>query len=117
MKKIAVYGTLKEYQRAHHIITDGEHKSLGCAFVEIKYEMKDLNAYPALVPSKIKNKILFEFYEVSDEAYKSIERYEGFPGLFQKDVVNYKGDKYDIFVIKDNWLRLDKYNTITDGVW
>lgn len=117
MKKIAVYGTLKEGQRAHSLITSAEHKSHGCAFIETKFEMKDLNAFPALVPSKTKNRILFEFYEVNDDSYQRIQAYEGYPNLFQKDEIEYKGTKYEIYVIKENWLQYTKHNTIKDGVW
>lgn len=96
-KLIAVYGSLRKGCGNNVILSDS--KLLGTDIIDITFNMVDLGAFPALVPSNTANKILIEVYEVTDEVYKRVERLEGYPSFYDRLTINTKYGDADIYFI------------------
>jgi len=104
MAYIGVYGTLKRGQRANGMLASGTF--IGEFKVEIPFQMFNLGSFPALVAAEENHPITLEVYEVKDEqTLHSLDRYEGFPGLYQKSnipVITFDGTMdVTIYTMKD----------------
>jgi len=99
---IGVYGTLKTGQRANSMLATGTF--IGEFRTEIPFQMYDLGSFPALVKTEENHPITLEVYEVNDEqTLKSLDRYEGFPSLYQKSTVQVK--EMDVTIYTMNSMR------------
>jgi gamma-glutamylcyclotransferase (GGCT)/AIG2-like uncharacterized protein YtfP len=72
---IAVYGTLKTGEENHARLLPGRKPSFR-GFVEIPYRMYENGAYPMLVPSESKNRILVEVFDVEEGKVRDLDALE-----------------------------------------
>lgn len=98
--RIAVYGTLKKGFHANNLLTNSKY--LGTFTQELPYAMYDLGAFPALTPSEKKYEITFEIYEIDNKTLEELDRYEGYPSLYTRDVIQVNGMEVSIYVMKEN---------------
>ena len=96
MKKIAVYGSLRQGMYNHFLL--GDSKLLETKEIEIPYKMVSLVYYPALVQDNKSNKIIVEIYEVDDNVYEDVEILEGYPNFYNRITV----DGADLYVLNTN---------------
>tara|TARA_R100000951_G_scaffold56793_1_gene47712 strand:+ start:279 stop:641 length:363 start_codon:yes stop_codon:yes gene_type:complete len=104
MKKIFVYGTLKQGKSNHEYYL-GESKFLGAAKTDRDiWGLADLGAYPAMTYGR--TQVSGEVYEVDQKTLSRIDRLEGVEnGLYMRDtiVVDIGGEKHHC----DTYLMLD----------
>lgn len=118
MKKIFVYGTLKQGKSNHNYYL-GESQFLGSAKTDRNiWGLADLGAYPALTYGRYQ--VEGEVYKVSQETLARIDRLEGIEnGLYTRDtiVIDIDGEKHDC----DTYLMLDAVRYIPEdrikSVW
>jgi len=115
MNKIGVYGTLKKGQRAYGMIENC--KFLGTYAVDIPFVMISLGAFPALIKSPENHNITIEVYDVDDQTTERLDGYEGYPSLYQKDII--KVDDMDVTIYTMNKKSSKDYcnNVIESGNW
>lgn len=94
MKKIAVYGSLRQGMYNHPLLRDS--KFLETKEIEVPYKMVSFRYYPALIPSEKKNKIIVEIYEVDNDVYKDVEALEGYPNFYNRVTLD---DDSEIYVL------------------
>lgn len=100
MAYIGVYGTLKRGQRANGMLATGTF--IGEFKVEIPFQMYNLGSFPALVASEENHLITLEVYEVNDEqTLRGLDRYEGYPNLYQKSTVQVETMDVTIYTMID----------------
>lgn len=112
---VGVYGTLKKGFRANDLLEDSELVKDG--FFKVKYRMHHIGGFPALIPSKYKNKIYFEIYDVKDESIiEHLDNYEGYPSLFKKNVFEVDGKSVMIYTAGEGICgRKQHYEIIKSG--
>lgn len=86
MRLVAVYGSLREGLHNHHVLNGADMLDTG----EIEgYNMYSLGAYPALVPVDTPTcPIKVEVYEVNEPTFIALDRLEGYPTFYNRDVVD-----------------------------
>jgi len=87
---VFVYGTLKRGFSNHHLLTSskyiGDGKTLNGSII-------DLGAYPGFVHSKESTGVHGELYEVTDEVFDDLDTLEGFPILYDRDMMDIRMDE------------------------
>ena len=88
--KVAVYGTLKRGERAHHLLQ-------GAAFlgpdVLSGWYMESNGSYPVIAFGE--GNIAVEVYEISERLLDSLDSYEGYPNLYlRKEVETLYGEAW-----------------------
>jgi len=82
-KIIGVYGTLRKNERAHYLLKEARYIktiTVSCPFIL----MDTCWGFPTLTPSNSPHNITLELYEISINLEKQLDRYEGFPELYNK---------------------------------
>lgn len=83
MRKIGVYGSLRQGMYNHDLLQDS--KLIETKTVLVPFKMVSFGMYPALIPDDNKShEVVFEIYEVNDDVYRSVEMLEGYPDFYQK---------------------------------
>lgn len=98
--KVGVYGTLKKGFGANGMLATSRFVKSG--YFQIPYQMYDLGAFPALVPDSKMNKIFLEIYDVDRSTMQQLDRYEGYPNLYKKHLINLEEDEVTIYVGGDS---------------
>ena len=100
MKKIAVYGSLREGHGNHRALLSAS-KKLSTEVVNIPFKMISLGGFPGLVPSEDgDNEITIETYEVDDRTYDRVEHLEGYPHFYQKATITTSQGDMEIYVLE-----------------
>lgn len=113
--KVAVYGSLKKGFRAHALLSSS--KFLGKDKIKCNFQMYSVSWYPALIKTEDQHEIEFEFYEIDEDTMSELKDYEGYPELFQMDSINYKNDKYIIFIMANEKYITKTTKIIENGIW
>jgi gamma-glutamylaminecyclotransferase len=82
MRRVIVYGTLRKHGIYHHLLRNSEFIK---EIVVSGYKMIDLGAYPAAASSKT-SEILCEQYMVDNETFNALDRLEGYPNLYDREL-------------------------------
>ena len=94
-----VYGTLKRGQRNHFLMS--EARFLGEAVTAPLYTLLDLGPFPGMIPGG-STAVHGELYEVGPELLMRLDRHEGVPRFYVRDVVNLaKRDKTESYFLVD----------------
>ncbi len=116
MAYIGVYGTLKQGQRANYMLATSEF--IGEFRVAIPFQMFNLGAYPALVEDVEDHPITLEVYQVEDEAVLAgLDRYEGYPSLYQKSTVTVEGMEVTIYTMVSAKRFFEHMEPMSSGNW
>ncbi len=111
MELVAVYGTLKQGQYNHPVLSRQGAEYIGTDIL-YGWAMYDLGAFPCVVPMKLSGSIVVEVYKVSD--LRATDRLEGYPGFYDRtQVVTHYGSAWIYF------MREAPYGAklINSGVW
>lgn len=112
--KLCVYGTLKRDYSAHRLL--GASVFEGTTFI-LGYEMISLGGFPgAFKSSDLQQAVYVEVYNVDKTAFLTLDRYEGHPTFFKRELVK--------TVYGDAWMYIlpaeEKYTSIPrikSGKW
>lgn len=122
MKLIGVYGTLRKNERASSFLK--EAKFIKTIRKEIPYIMIDTcKGYPALLKNIAKTSpIVLDIFEINETIEDKLDIYEGYPHLFQKDIIDIDGKEIIIYVYtKESCKKCLQYNKnlkkIESGDW
>ena len=86
MRLVAVYGSLRKGLHNHPVLNGADMLDTGTA---VGYNMYSLGAYPALVPVDTPTyPIRVEVYEVDEPTFAALDRLEGYPSFYNRDVVD-----------------------------
>lgn len=114
--KIGVYGTLKKGFRANDMLSNATFK--GSYRVSIPFIMYNVGCYPALIKIGEKlHSIYIEIYEVDDVTLQRLDRYEGYPNLYQKSVIKVNDEDVIIYTMDSMSGFLDRDKIIKSGNW
>lgn len=83
--RIAVYGSLRKGMGNHRIIENAN--LLSSETMTLPFEMIDMGSFPGLIRSEEMNDIKIEVYEVDDATYKRVERLEGYPSFYDRELI------------------------------
>ena len=118
MARLFVYGTLKKNQRTHHLL-----KSLNADFVDEattddQYKLYKIGWFPGMVEGSSGDGdggVKGEVYEVSSEALRAIDRYEGVSGgLFVQKEINTSAGKSIVYLYNGE---IEEASLVESGVW
>tara|TARA_R100001530_G_scaffold90463_1_gene62863 strand:- start:206 stop:631 length:426 start_codon:yes stop_codon:yes gene_type:complete len=103
MKKIFVYGTLKQHQPNFTIIKSGVFCGVGKLHKSHGFRMVSLGAFPALIPANPEQSqdIHGEIWNVDKHAFKNVEYLEGYPTFYNRvkiPVMDSKNKEHECFV-------------------
>lgn len=115
MKKIGVYGSLRQSMYNHDLLQDS--KLIDTKTVSIPFKMVSFGMYPALIPDHQGNHdVVFEIYEVNDEVYRDVEILEGYPDYYKKESY----EDFEYYYVPDDYKylvsRLEDEEHIVDWV-
>lgn len=117
-KLLFVYGTLLTGEGNHGCLLGEEHHELlGKDSIKGHYELVSLGGFPGLIPLSPESKekeIFGEVYAVDNEAYKRVERLEGYPSFYDKLKVDTKFGEAEVYVLDEEYLRNE---VIESGNW
>jgi gamma-glutamylaminecyclotransferase len=83
LNKLFVYGTLKKGFRNHRLLEGAKYL---CDGFLSGYGMHSMGAYPAIRPSSDAPGVHGELYEITDDMLPSLDRLEGVPHLYTREV-------------------------------
>ena len=81
MELVAVYGTLKQGQYNHPVLTRQGAEYLGTDIL-YGWAMYDLGSIPCVVPMELSGSIVVEVHKVAD--LRATDRLEGYPGFYDR---------------------------------
>ncbi len=81
MELVAVYGTLKQGQYNHPVLSRQGAEYIG-ACILYGWAMYDLGSFPCVVPTKLSGSIVVEVHKVAD--LRATDRLEGYPGFYDR---------------------------------
>ena len=123
MRKLFVYGTLKQHQPNFPIIKSGIFCGVGKLEKSSRYRMVSLGAFPALIPASSKDSQIIngEIWKVDDNAFLNVELLEGYPTFYDREkliVKDSKGNDHHCFVyyIPDK-LSSRQLSSVDMGTW
>lgn len=112
--RVFVYGTLKQGGALHNAIT--HCNLLGDHTTEPKYTMYDLGWYPGVVGNG-HTAITGEVYEIDDRMLASLDRVEGFPRLYSRELIQTPYGEAWIYLYNHGIGTDNQRREIPAGVW
>lgn len=119
MNSVFVYGTLKKGFNNDHLLKGeeliGEAKANG-----LRMFVVGSGLYPAVIKSDPTDVVHGEVYRVNDEVLKRLDRLEGVPSLYTRDLIKVKmdsGETRHTFVYLGNGCRENFTSKVKDGIW
>lgn len=91
---VGVYGTLKEGFQAHYLLGEDAVRLQDKTLHGFRLLVSRHVTFPAIVPSE-GSCVTVEVYEVPSVRLRELDRYEGVPGLYTREVV----DGINIYVL------------------
>ena len=113
MTNVFVYGSLRKGFHNHYLL---ERSTILHDDAVITGTMASLGGFPC-VTTEGNNQIHGEIYEVDDPTLADLDRLEGHPSFYCREVVrSSKGDVW-VYLIKDSSYYNGGYPLVKDGVW
>jgi len=108
MLRIAVYGSLRGGMGNNRIIEGAT--LLSTEDMALPFEMIDMGSYPGLIRSPETNNIKIEVYEVNEPMYKRVERLEGYPSFYNRELIETSVGPADVYFLdKENGREYSRY--------
>ena len=107
------YGTLKRDGVAHYLMKNSVF--LRVITTHPRYCMYRIACFPGMVVGEETGGVQGELFEVDASVVKSLDRYEGVPGLFRRELIDLSdGSQAWSYLYARSF---DERNKITSGVW
>ena len=123
MKKLFVYGTLKQHQPNFPIIKSGVFCGIGQLEKANGFRMVSLGAFPALIPASPKDSQIIngEIWKVDNNAFLNVELLEGYPTFYDREKLIVKDSKRNdhhcfVYYIPDE-LSSKHLKSVDMGTW
>lgn len=118
MKKIAVYGSLRDGMYNHRLLVNDGVEFVSKETISVPFKMIPYSSFPALIPDNKNNDILMEIYAVNDTVYHNVEILEGYPDFYDKaEITDSAGDTVEVYVIRDASGRLQQRYKAEDSIF
>lgn len=113
---VFVYGTLKEGygNHRHHLQREGVNYK-GEYITPAEWTMFSLGGFPGVMKGG-NTPITGEVYEIDKEVFRGLDRLEGFPRFYDRDLIKTPYGAAWIYYLKDQHYRASSPK-IEDGVW
>lgn len=108
---VFVYGTLRRDEVNHHLLESARYR--GKHITEPCYKMVDLGAYPGVV-KRGRTRIQGEVYEVSQEEMATLDRLEGYPTDYTRELIPTPWGRAWIYLYRGS---LRDRKRIAGGIW
>jgi len=114
MSRLFVYGTLKRGFRAHHMLSHA--RFLGEATTHPRYHLYAVRWFPGMVEDEsIPGGVQGELYEVTEDDFVAMDRYEGAPELFRREEIDLDDGTSAIAYLFNH--SCDNLQRVEEGVW
>lgn len=117
MTLVFVYGTLRRGQHNARVLGDSVY--CGQSRTEAAYIMLHLGGFPAIVtaPKGFGRSIVGEVYAVDDATLADLDRLEGAPDFYRREMITLpdNGDQAWVYILNDDTTRA--YPIIPSGDW
>lgn len=117
MTLVFVYGTLRKGEHNAHVLGDSPY--CGKASTAADYQMLHLGGFPAIIPAVDGGvSIVGEVYECDAQTMIDLDRLEGAPDFYHRDVITLpdNGDQVCVYVLNPDQVRGYEYD-IPSGDW
>lgn len=111
--KVFVYGSLKQ-GFGNHEYHLGQSRMLGKAETLPQYSLFSLGAYPGVIKGGV-TAVQGELYEVNDDELRNLDRLEGHPSYYQREVIETSEGEAWIYLLPED--EYQDFETIESGEW
>lgn len=109
--RIAVYGSLLKGFGNHRLIQDSKY--IGDGLTKPEYTMVSLGGFPGVIKNG-NNSIYFQVYELDDETFKRVDRLEGHPAFYKRDIIETEYGDVWMYFLDESYLEHEK---VESGNW
>ena len=96
--KVAVYGSLRKGLYNHYLMSHSDF--IKTVSVEVPFKMISMSdTFPALIPTKENNLVVFELYKVNDKTARNLDILEGYPDFYSKKYIKIKDEDYLVYYL------------------
>ncbi len=111
--KVFVYGTLKKGKSNHRFLENAEYLGEKTLW---HYALYDLGPFPCILP-RYSFSVKGELYLVTDKELQLLDRLEGHPDMYQRQIVCVEPTQEDAFTYVWNGKLPSRTILIPNGVW
>lgn len=113
--KVFVYGTLKKGHGNHRLLRQSRY--LGRCYVEGKWGMVNLGAFPAVVEAETPTKIFGEVYLIDTKTLMSLDILEGYPTFYTRTKVDTPWKKAWMYHLNTQHRDMQQYDLMNFACW
>lgn len=96
--KVAVYGSLRKGLYNHYLMSHSDF--IKTVNVEVPFKMISMSdRFPALIPTKENNLVVFELYKVDDKTARNLDILEGYPDFYSKKYIKIEDEDYLVYYL------------------
>jgi gamma-glutamylcyclotransferase (GGCT)/AIG2-like uncharacterized protein YtfP len=96
--KVAVYGSLRKGLYNHYLMSHSDF--IKTVSVEVPFKMISMSdRYPALIPTKENNLVVFELYKIDDKTARNLDILEGYPDFYSKKYIKIEDEDYLVYYL------------------
>lgn len=96
--KVAVYGSLRKGLYNHYLMSHSDF--IKTVSVEVPFKMISMSdRFPALIPTKENNLVVFELYKVDDKTARNLDILEGYPDFYSKKYIKIEDEDYLVYYL------------------
>lgn len=96
--KIAVYGSLRKGLYNHYLMSHSDF--IKTVSAEVPFKMISMSdRFPALIPTKENNLVVFELYKVDDKTARNLDILEGYPDFYSKKYIKIEDEDYLVYYL------------------
>jgi gamma-glutamylcyclotransferase (GGCT)/AIG2-like uncharacterized protein YtfP len=96
--KVAVYGSLRKGLYNHYLMSHSDF--IKTVSVEVPFKMISMSdRFPALIPTKENNLVVFELYKIDDKTARNLDILEGYPDFYSKKYIKIEDEDYLVYYL------------------
>lgn len=96
--KVAVYGSLRKGLYNHYLMSHSDF--IKTVSVEVPFKMISMSdRFPALIPIKENNLVVFELYKIDDKTARNLDILEGYPDFYSKKYIKIEDEDYLVYYL------------------
>lgn len=113
--KVAVYGSLRKGLYNHYLMSHSDF--IKTVSVEVPFKMISMSdRFPALIPTKENNLVVFELYKVDDKTARNLDILEGYPDFYSKKYIKIEDEDYLVYYLSPLKIA-NKEEVVESGDW
>lgn len=96
--KVAVYGSLRKGLYNHYLMSHSDF--IKTVSAEVPFKMISMSdRFPALIPTKENNLVVFELYKIDDKTARNLDILEGYPDFYSKKYIKIEDEDYLVYYL------------------